>query len=156
MNDFSLVLDNRIMWGALLAWFLAQAFKIILNLLVERKFDYHLLTGSGGFPSSHTAIVCALAIGIGKTDGWDSSLFAIAAALALIVMYDAAGVRRAAGNHARVINYLVERFSPDPKVERLGQNLDYQQQEKLKELIGHTPIEVFGGAILGIVIGLVF
>lgn len=152
MNDVSLVLNNKIMWVSLLAWVLAQAAKIILNFMLEKKWDFNLLVSSGGFPSSHTAIVCALAISIGKVEGWDSALFAIAVALAVIVMYDAAGVRRAAGNHARVINYLVE-WMRLHQADRLATNL---QQERLKELIGHTPFEVFGGAILGCAMGLIF
>lgn len=150
MNELSLVMDNRIMWISLLAWVLAQAAKLMFSFLFERRWNFHLLVSSGGFPSSHTAIVSALAISIGKYEGWDSSLFAISVALAVIVMYDAAGVRRAAGNHARVINYLVE-WMKQHHADRLAQNL---QHERLKELIGHTPFEVFGGAILGSVIGL--
>ena len=138
------------MWIALLAWILAQGAKIIFNFLLEKKWDFNLLISSGGFPSSHTAIVSALAISIGKYEGLDSSLFAISVALAVIVMYDAAGARRAAGNHARVINYLVE-WMKQHHADRLANNL---QQERLKELIGHTPFEVFGGAILGGVIAL--
>lgn len=147
MNHLS-ILDNKIMWVALLAWILAQALKLVINFWMEKKWDFNLLRSSGGFPSSHTAIVSALAISIGKTEGWDSSLFAIAITLAVIVMYDAAGVRRAAGNHARIINYLVE---------WLRQNqMDNLQEERLKELIGHTPFEVFGGALVGGAIGLLF
>jgi hypothetical protein len=145
-------MDNKIMWVSLAAWFLAQAAKILLNFLLEKKWDFNLLVSSGGFPSSHTSIVCALAISIGKVEGWNSALFAIAVALAVIVMYDAAGVRRAAGNHARVINYLVE-WMRQYQADRLAYNL---QEERLKELIGHTPFEVFGGAILGCAIGLIF
>lgn len=146
------ILNNKIMWVSLLAWFLAQAAKLIINYWLEKKWDFDLLTSSGGFPSSHTAIVCALAISIGKIDGWDSSLFAISVALAVIVMYDAAGVRRATGNHARIINYLVDWMKQNPN-DLIINNI---QEEKLKELIGHTPFEVFGGAILGCVIGLIF
>ncbi len=152
MNHFSSIMDNKIMWVSLAAWFLAQAAKILLNFLLEKKWDFNLLVSSGGFPSSHTSIVCALAISIGKVEGWNSALFAIAVALAVIVMYDAAGVRRAAGNHARVINYLVE-WMRQYQADRLAYNL---QEERLKELIGHTPFEVFGGAILGCAIGLIF
>ncbi len=152
MNHISSVFDNKIMWVSLLAWILAQAAKIILNFMLEKKWNFSLLVSSGGFPSSHTAIVCALAISIGRVEGWGSSLFAISVALAVIVMYDAAGVRRAAGNHARVINYLVE-WMRLHQADRLANNL---QQERLKELIGHTPFEVFGGAILGCAIGVFF
>ncbi|HHV64144.1 MAG TPA: divergent PAP2 family protein [Peptococcaceae bacterium] len=149
---FPSILQNKIMWISLSAWILAQAAKLVINFLVEKKWDFSLLISSGGFPSSHTAIVSALALSVGKVEGWDSSVFAIAVVLAVIVMYDAAGVRRAAGNHARVINYMVEwlrQFNAD----RSAFNL---QEERLKELIGHTPFEVFGGAILGGLIGLIF
>lgn len=152
MSNFSSIINNKIMWVSLAAWVLAQASKIFLNFLLEKKWDFSLLVSSGGFPSSHTAIVSALAISIGKVEGWDSALFAIAVALAVIVMYDAAGVRRAAGNHARVINYLVE-WMRQHQADRLAYNL---QEERLKELIGHTPFEVFGGAILGGALGLIF
>lgn len=152
MSDFATIIENRVLLVALSAWVLAQAAKILLNFLLEKKWDFNLLVSSGGFPSSHTAIVSALAISIGKTEGWDSSLFAISVALAVIVMYDAAGVRRAAGNHARVINYLVE-WMRQHQAGRLADNL---QQERLKELIGHTPFEVFGGAALGCALALIF
>lgn len=152
MSVISALISNYILWTSLLAWILAQIAKIVINFLLEKKWDFDLLTSSGGFPSSHTAIVCALAIGIGKTDGWDTSLFAIAVALAVIVMYDAAGVRRATGNHARIINHLVLWMREHP-TDFLGYNI---QEEKFKELIGHTPFEVFGGAILGCAIGLIF
>lgn len=91
MNHVSSVFDNKIMWVSLLAWILAQAAKIILNFMLEKRWNFSLLVSSGGFPSSHTAIVCALAISIGRVEGWDSALFAISVALAVIVMYDAAG-----------------------------------------------------------------
>ena len=152
MTELLALMENRILWASLLAWFLAQAAKIIINFLVEGKWNFDLLIGSGGFPSSHTAIVCALAVSIGKSEGLNSSTFAVAVALAMIVMYDAAGVRRATGNHARVINYLIE-WARQLQADRLAGNL---QQERLKELIGHTPFEVFGGAILGCLIGFIF
>jgi acid phosphatase family membrane protein YuiD len=152
MNNFPSIIDNKVLWVSLLAWVLAQAAKIIINFLFEKKWDFHLLVSSGGFPSSHTAIVSALAISIGKVEGWNSALFATSVALAVIVMYDAAGVRRAAGNHARVINYLVE-LMKQFQADRSAENL---QEERLKELIGHTPFEVFGGAILGCAIALIF
>lgn len=98
---------------------------------------------SGGFPSSHSAIVSALSLGIGRYYGWDSPIFAVAAVFGMIVLYDAAGVRRAAGKQAEVLNQLIERLYHGP---------DFAQ-ERLKELIGHTPLEVFGGVMVGIIIG---
>lgn len=152
MSQLTSILGNKVLWVTLIAWALAQAGKILFCFLMEKKWDFSLLVSAGGFPSSHTASVCALAISIGKIEGWNSSIFAIAVTLAAIVMFDAAGVRRAAGNHARIINYLVEWMKQYPS-DFLRQNV---QEERLKELIGHTPFEVFGGAILGCAIGLIF
>ncbi|ADY56184.1 acid phosphatase/vanadium-dependent haloperoxidase related protein [Syntrophobotulus glycolicus DSM 8271] len=151
MEFFLSFLANKVMLISLLAWFIAQLAKVMMNFLIERKIDFRLIFSSGGFPSSHTAIVCALAISIGKIYGWDTPSFAIAVVLAVIVMYDATGVRRAAGKHAMAINNLVEKLSQNQKFDRFGQNV---QQERLKELIGHTPFEVFGGALVGILVSL--
>ena len=153
MNLFSSLLANKIMWISLISWLIAQGAKIFINFLFERKVDLRLLVSSGGFPSSHTAIVCALAISIGRIYGWETPSFAIAVVLAVIVMYDAAGVRRAAGKHAMAINNLVDKLSQNQKLDRFGQTV---QQERLKELIGHTPFEVFGGALVGILVSLLF
>ncbi|CAA7602115.1 Phosphatidic acid phosphatase type 2/haloperoxidase [Acididesulfobacillus acetoxydans] len=137
------IFTNTILFSALLAWFAAQVLKVFLHLFLHGKLDLQLLFSSGGFPSSHSATVTALAFGIGKYYGWNSPIFAVAAVFAMIVMYDAAGVRRAAGKQAEVINQLVE---------RLYQGSD-PSQERLRELIGHSPLEVFGGALVGVIIG---
>lgn len=139
------LLNNTILVSALSAWAVAQLLKMAVNLFLQRRLDLQLLLSSGGFPSSHSATVSALTLGIGKYYGWDSPIFAVSAVFAMIVMYDAAGVRRAAGKQAEVINQLVE---------RLYQGSD-SSQERLKELIGHSPLEVFGGAIVGIIVGLI-
>ncbi|NLM20697.1 MAG: divergent PAP2 family protein [Peptococcaceae bacterium] len=152
MTHISAILDNMIMWASLTAFLVAQVAKIIFNFFVEKKWDLNLLMSSGSFPSSHTAIVCALAVSVGKVEGWDSSLFAISVALAVIVMYDAAGVRRAAGNQAKVINYVVDWLKMH-QGDRLVFNLE---EKRLKELIGHTPFEVFGGAIVGCLVAIIF
>lgn len=138
------IFHNTILNSALAAWFCAQFLKMIINLCLIRKLNVRLMVSSGGFPSSHSAIVSALSFGIGRYYGWDSPIFAAAAVFSLVVLYDAAGVRRAAGKQAEVLNQLVERLyhGPDPA------------QERLKELIGHTPLEVFGGVMVGIVVGL--
>lgn len=137
------IFKNTILFSALLAWLSAQVLKILLHLFLHRKLDLQLLFSSGGFPSSHSATVTALAFGIGKYYGWNSPIFAVSAVFAMVVMYDAAGVRRAAGKQAEAINQLVE---------RLYQGSD-PSQERLKELIGHSPLEVFGGALVGVIIG---
>ena len=145
MTIFPGILENTILISAVTAWFIAQVLKVIINFTIHRTFDLGFLISSGGFPSSHSATVSALALGIGKYYGWDSPIFAVAAIFAMIVMYDAAGVRRAAGKQAEVINQLVE---------GLYQQMSHLSQERLKELIGHTPFEVFAGATVGILVGL--
>ncbi|MDR1961105.1 MAG: divergent PAP2 family protein [Gracilibacteraceae bacterium] len=154
MEFLSGLFSNRIMWVSLLAWLVAQLFKLFFHFLVERRVDFSILKSSGGFPSSHTSIVCTLAAETGKTAGWSSPVFAVAVVLAVIVMYDAANVRWATGEHARVINHLLDMLlESDASTEWFGQKIP---NEKLKEIMGHTPFEVFGGAILGILIAVLF
>lgn len=145
MTIFPGILENTILISAVTAWLIAQVLKVIINFAIHRTFDLGFLISSGGFPSSHSATVSALALGVGKYYGWDSPIFAVAAIFGMVVMYDAAGVRRAAGKQAEVINQLVE---------GLYQQMTNLSQERLKELIGHTPFEVVAGAIVGIVVGL--
>lgn len=138
------VIANAVLMTAFLAWFIAQLLKVVINLLSYGKLDLTRLIGAGGMPSSHTAFVVALAASVGKEAGWGSMPFAIAFVLAAVVMYDAAGVRRATGRQAEVLNRLLSDLYHGTKI----------QQERLKELIGHSPIEVLAGAILGLLIGL--
>ena len=138
------ILHNAILVSAVMAWAIAQILKVVVNLLLLKKLNLQLVFSSGGFPSSHSATVSALALGIGKYYGWDSPIFAVSAVYGAVVMYDAAGVRRAAGKQAEVLNQLVEHLY-------LG---SHRAQDRLKELIGHTPFEVFGGLIVGIAVGL--
>ncbi|MEL1135193.1 divergent PAP2 family protein [Desulfitobacterium sp. THU1] len=145
MSIFSGILDNAILISAMLAWLIAQVLKVVINFAIHRTFDVGFLVSSGGFPSSHSATVSALSIGVGKYYGWNSPIFAVAVIFGMIVMYDAAGVRRAAGKQAEVINQLVQ---------ELYQQMSHLSQERLKELIGHTPFEVFAGAIVGIIVGI--
>ena len=143
MPFFEAIFSNKTITIPVLAWFTAQIIKVISRLLVERKFDFTLFVSSGGMPSSHSSFTVSLAVVIGKVYGWDSGLFGLAVAFALIVMYDAAGVRRAAGRQAKVLNKLVHTHMD--RIEFEG---------KLKELLGHTPLEVLMGALLGILMGL--
>lgn len=130
----------------LLAWFIAQLIKVILTIIIDKKIDFRRFIGSGGFPSSHASFVTSLATAVGMTSGFNGSEFAISVVLALVVMYDAAGVRRAAGQQARILNKIIEEWD----------NKDLAKTDKrLKELLGHTPKEVFAGAILGIIIALI-
>lgn len=137
---------NNVIVTCILAWFIAQLIKVILTLIKEKKIDFRRFVGSGGFPSSHASFVTSLATAVGLKSGFDGSEFAICVVLALVVMYDAAGVRRAAGQQARILNKIVEEWD----------NKDLAKTDKrLKELLGHTPKEVFAGAVLGIVIALI-
>lgn len=138
------IFTNRGIMAGALAWAIAQATKVFLTLCITRKFDGSRMFGSGGMPSSHSAMVCALVTTIGFREGFSSAVFAIAFCFACVVMYDASGVRRATGRNAAVINHLLDDLSTN------GFNLS---EERLKELVGHTPIQVIAGALLGIFIG---
>ncbi len=138
------VLDNRILVASFVAWAVAQVSKTIIDLIQQRKLILGRLVSSGGMPSSHSALVTGLATATGRVAGIDSAAFAIAVVLASIVMYDAAGVRRAVSIQARILNQMIdEAFQGSPMAEK-----------RLRELIGHTPIQVIVGGLLGIGIGL--
>ena len=143
MEFFKQLLSNYIFNVAVFSWVAAQLIKTILTLFLTKKFEPERLFGAGGMPSSHSAMVCALTVGVSRVSGISSPEFAIAFILSGIVMYDAMGVRRAAGEQAKVIN-------------RIRENNDEEDEEykKLKEYLGHTPLEVLGGALLGILIAL--
>lgn len=143
---FKEFLLNSPLWTAAIAWAIAQAIKIVLTLIKEHRFDFTRITGTGGMPSSHSAFTVALATSIGNTDGFGSSIFAVAAAFAIIVMYDATGIRRSAGQQAVILNRIVE---------KIGREDISETGKKLKELLGHTPIQVFAGAVLGVVVAIV-
>ncbi len=137
---------SSIFWICASAWFAAQFLKVLLYYLQTKKVDLGLFFSSGKMPSSHSAFVSALTMSVGLTDGFESNLFAVCLVFSFIVMYDAAGVRRAAGEHAAVINIIIE------NIENQGIKID----GRLKELLGHSPIEVISGAILGIVVALAY
>lgn len=142
MTTLSELLANRWLWTAVLASVSAQILKVFLILLLERRWRPEAFMETGGMPSSHSAMVAALSTGLGLTEGWDSPAFAVAAAFALIVMYDATGVRHSSGVQAKLLNELVgelravfrEGFAPNP----------------LKVLLGHTYLEMILGASMGI------
>lgn len=136
-------MNNKVLMACITAWLIAQILKILLTFHSSRKIDLTRFVGSGGMPSSHTSFVMALSTSIGRLYGWDSAIFAVSLSFAFVVMYDAAGVRRAAGNQAKILNIIIEDLAHNKP---LG-------NERLKELIGHTPKEVVAGAILGIIIG---
>ena len=140
MQELSAVFHNQILIVALIACISAQLLKIPIDLIRYRKTSIRSLFSAGGMPSAHSALVGALATGVGQAKGWDSSEFAIACLFAVIVMYDAAGVRQAAGKQARILNQIIEDMFQDNEI----------KEEKLKELLGHTPVQVFVGLSLGI------
>jgi acid phosphatase family membrane protein YuiD len=125
------------------SWVMAQALKFLIDLILRRKIDYTRLFGSGGMPSSHSAFVVSLSTVIGIGTGFNSALFGVTLAFSLIVMYDAAGVRRAAGKQAKVLNRMFQHNRAKG---------EFHLEEDLKELIGHTPVEVIAGALLGLAI----
>ncbi|ENQ3078213.1 TPA: divergent PAP2 family protein [Bacillus pseudomycoides] len=136
------ILHNNPLMSAVIAWFLAQLAKVIITLVKKREFDFAQFFASGGMPSSHSSTVTALAIAIGIEEGFSSSLFAIAAIFAIIVMYDASGVRLAVSKQAKILNDFFH-----------GRQTDYK---KLNELVGHTPYQVIIGALLGIVVAICY
>ena len=134
----------RYLLPPLLAWGIAQFLKVFLVSVRQRRLNLRVLAETGGMPSSHSALVTGLTFGIGRVNGFNSAPFAIALIFAFVVMYDAAGVRRAAGRQAAVLNRLVEDLVSMRGI----------QEDRLRELLGHTPVEVLVGAVLGAVVGL--
>ncbi len=139
------VFQNKFLICGILGWFVAQIIKIIISLITRRGFDFGMFFASGGMPSSHSSTVCSMTALAGAQYGLASSFFAICAVFSFIVMYDACGVRRAAGEQAKILNKILRDISQGKRGE-FGADL--------KELIGHTPFQVFVGGLLGIVIGL--
>ena len=124
---------------ALITWFIAQAVKPFIGYLITRDFDWKMFFSTGGMPSSHSTLVTSVAVGVGLMVGWATPVFAVAATLAVVVIYDAAGVRRQAGIHAQTINLLVQEVLQGHPI----------SDTQLREVLGHTPIEVFGGILWG-------
>ena len=145
MDHAGFLTGNLTLDLAIFAWFIAQLLKTLINLVVNRSLDLKRMVGSGNMPSSHSAFICAATASIGQICGWRDPLFSLSAAVALVVMYDACNVRRSAGDTARLVNQLLEH------VERLTAE-DFA--DDLKIIMGHTPLQVAAGAILGLGIGL--
>lgn len=144
-NGIMSIITNKYLYIPFLTWFAVQAFKVIYDLIKQKKFNFKRIMGAGGMPSSHTATVMCLTTLIGKDFGLDSAIFALSLVFSGVVMYDAAGVRRAAGKQAKLLNKLVE----TPGLSTV------EVQERLVEVLGHTPIQVIVGAIVGIAIGII-
>lgn len=151
LNELS---KNNALIVAIIAWFSSQVIKTICNFIRTKEFNVERLFGAGGMPSSHSCTVCALSVYIARSEGLASPIFAITFILTCIVMYDAMGVRRAAGEQAKIINFFVQKHNNE-KLEN-----DKIQQESidknLKEFLGHTPIEVISGSVLGCFISAIY
>ena len=137
---------NKYIAIPILLWLAIQSFKVAWDLITTKKFNFKRILGAGGMPSSHSAVVTSLATLIGKSEGFNSPMFALSLIFACIVMYDAAGVRRAAGKQAQLLNKIIN----TPGLSGI------QVQEKLVEVLGHTPTQVFAGALIGIIAGIIF
>lgn len=146
MDTFFQFIQNKYIYVPFLLWFGIQTFKVLYDLVKTKKFNFKRIMGAGGMPSSHSAIVVGLATLIGKYEGVNTSIFALSVIVAFVVMYDAAGVRRAAGKQATLLNKIVE----TPGLTGV------QVSEKLVEVLGHSPKQVFVGALIGLIAGLVF
>ena len=145
-NFFIQLSQNQIFVTVLVAWFIAQSAKVFLGVIGEKRFNFKWFVGTGGMPSSHAATVSALAAAIGLGYGFKSSVFAITLVFAWIILMDAQGFRRSAGKQAEILNAILDEIYWKKKV----------KEERLKELLGHTPVEVFVGAAIGILVAIIF
>ena len=144
-NTFMMFITNKYIYVPMILWFCIQVFKVIHDLYKTKKFNFKRILGAGGMPSSHSAVVVSIATLIGKNYGVDSAKIALSLMFALVVMYDACGVRRAAGKQAKLLNEIVN----TPGLSSI------EVKGKLQEALGHTPIQVFVGATIGLIAGLV-
>ncbi len=145
MNNFIGFIQNKYIYIPFLLWFGIQLFKLIYDLVTTKKFNFKRILGAGGMPSSHSAVVAGITTLIGKYEGVNTPLFALSLVVAFVVMYDACGVRRAAGKQAAMLNKIIE----TPGLTGM------QVSGKLVEVLGHTPFQVLVGALIGIVVGLI-
>ena len=146
MPSISAVLQNHALITALIAWFVAQTLKPPLEYLRKGRWNWGYLLSAGGMPSSHSALMVGATTGIGLHEGFDTSIFALAVAITMIVIYDAAGVRRQAGIHAHKINILIDELLAGHPI----------SDKQLLEVLGHTPLEVSAGVLLGVAVGIVY
>ncbi|OGX37471.1 MAG: hypothetical protein A3C53_04485 [Omnitrophica WOR_2 bacterium RIFCSPHIGHO2_02_FULL_68_15] len=139
------MIENRVLLAALLGWVVAQGLKVLLGVITQKRFNFRWFIGTGGMPSAHSAGVSALATAVGMTNGFESPLFAVALIFALVTMFDAQGVRRAAGQQAEILNTVLGDIYWKRPI----------AGGRLKELIGHTPIEVYVGSAIGILLAII-
>ena len=142
---------NPILTVALLAWFVAQVLKTLINFILLGKFQLERMWGDGGMPSAHSATVCAMVIATARSEGFGSAIFAVAAVVAIITMHDAMGVRRETGQQAKVLNKMIEQW-----IDVTEKNAPFLQNMHLKEMVGHTPLQVLAGFVVGCVVGALY
>ena len=142
---------NPILTVALLAWFVAQVLKTLINFILLGKFQLERMWGDGGMPSAHSATVCAMVIATARSEGFGSAIFAVAAVVAIITMHDAMGVRRETGEQAKVLNKMIEQW-----IDVTEKNTPFLQNMHLKEMVGHTPLQVLAGFVVGCVVGALY
>lgn len=142
---------NPILTVALLAWFVAQVLKTLINFILLGKFQLERMWGDGGMPSAHSATVCAMVIATARSEGFSSAIFAVAAVVAIITMHDAMGVRRETGEQAKVLNKMIEQW-----IDVTEKSAPFLQNMHLKEMVGHTPLQVLAGFVVGCVVGALY
>lgn len=143
---FSEMLHNRVLIPMMIAWLLGQFLKAPLEYIINRQWKWGVMFSAGGFPSTHSALVTCASLSIGLREGFSTALFALSVAIAMVVVYDAAGVRQEAGKHARLLNEIVTEIFEGHQI----------PEKKLKEVLGHTPVEAISGIFLGVTVALVY
>ena len=142
---------NQILTASLFSWFVAQVLKTIINFILLGKFQLERMRGDGGMPSAHSATVCAMVVATARCEGIDSAIFAVACVVAIITMHDAMGVRHETGEQAKVLNQMIDQW-----IEVSEKNAPFLQNMHLKEMVGHTPLQVVAGFLVGLVVGLLY
>lgn len=138
------MIRNKVLLATVMSWLVAQTLKVVLGVIRQKRFDFRWFIGTGGMPSSHAAGVCALTTAVGLTYGFYSALFAVTAVFTIIVLFDAQGVRRTVGKQAEILNKILDDIYWKKSI----------AEDRLKELLGHTPVEVLAGMFLGITIAM--
>lgn len=147
----SVLTFNEILTVSLLSWFVAQVLKTIINFVLLGRFQLERMWGDGGMPSAHSATVTAMVIATARSEGIHSAIFAVAAVVAIITMHDAMGVRRETGEQAKVLNQMIDQW-----IEVSEKNAPFLQNMHLKEMVGHTPLQVVAGVLVGVAVGLLY
>ena len=142
---------NQILTVSILSWFIAQVLKTIINFILLGKFQLERMWGDGGMPSAHSATVCAMTVAAGRAAGMDSAIFAVACVVAIITMHDAMGVRHETGEQAKVLNQMIDQW-----IDVSEKNAPFLQNMHLKEMVGHTPLQVVAGFLVGVAVGFLY